>query len=388
MKTITTLIKKDIITYTIFLLIGFCSFYLTKIVSVSPFYICYAMALLFLFLKILNNGRFQKIRNNYLPFILVLIILFYFITSIYSSSIDGLSNFFTTLLFNQLLFMIILYALNMQRNTNIVFFSILILYYVSIGVGFFDFIYRLKNATSTNIGILMFYNFKNDSAMFDDSNWVGFIFMIEFAFFVAIKDKYGKNKYISKLHLGLIFLMVVLSFSRAAILSCLIVLMYKKFQSFRKKTKIYLLFFFILLMIFLIPVVINVLLKDGSFGTKMALMNGLAYYFDNSVLLQIFLGNGAGASSDKPMLMGNCGYGAHLYLIIKVIDSGIVGIVLEFLFFANIVYLSNKRALFVLIPFYICGLSMCPTNLSYMYVLLAVLVFLEQQENLNKSINY
>ena len=50
---------------------------------------------------------------------------------------------------------------------------------------------------------------------------------------------------------------------------------------------------------------------------------------------------------------------------------------------SNIIALIKKshgKFLYMLLPFFVCGLSMCPTNLSYMYVFSGVLLYLENHK--------
>lgn len=92
----------------------------------------------------------------------------------------------------------------------------------------------------------------------------------------------------------------------------------------------------------------------------------------------LLIGNGTLAASTNMALLGNIGYSAHLYFIIKTLDLGLIGLILDFGYLLIINYLSKNKFFYILLPFSICGLSMCPTNLSMMYVFGGLIIFIEE----------
>ena len=325
----------------------------------------------------------KKFKNDYLLKICFGIIIFYLITTILTQTYAQIPNLIVTILLNQISLLITIWGLSKIHNKKEIFEFVESYFSVAVFVGICDFLYRLKHPSNSNVGILAFYNYKNNSIMFDDSNWVGFIYMIAFSFFVYLRDRF---MLVLRKRLLILFLLVILSFSRAAILSSLIVLLYSKFKKQKSQIRVFILLILSSIVFIGLPLLINFLSIDGSFITKMALFRGLKYYFNNASLSQLFLGNGAASSSNNPVLLGYCGYGAHLYLVIKIIDLGFIGLALELLFFVNCFVLTHGYFAYLFLPFFICGLSMCPTNLSYMYVLAGVMIYLEQSNgSLNKS---
>ena len=211
--------------------------------------------------------------------------------------------------------------------------------------------------------------------MFTDSNWTGFIYMLIFAFFVYLRDC---TALVGRKKIRAVFLIILLSFSRAAIISSLFVLFYSFFVRQSKNTKRAIMVGLILFALFSVTAFIAVLSKDDSFSTKLTLLHGLEYYLRHADIPALLIGNGTLAASLNTSLLGDIGYSAHLYIIIKILDLGLVGLMFDFLYLLVINSISRNAFMYVLLPFCLCGLSMCPTNLSMMYVFAGLMIFIEE----------
>lgn len=372
MKNILTI---NILPLAPFFMIAFCSAYITQLTAFSPFYFAYFLALIICLINIISKVSIPDLKSNNFTLLITLIIFFYYvIANCFWKQPNKLSYYFITILFNQFSLVITFYSLRINNQLNIK--KMLIGYfYVSLFIGIWDFINRYINATNTFKGVLFFYNYKLSSIMFTDSNWVGFIYMIAFSFFIYIRERYG---WIKRKIIFLFFILVCLSFSRAAIISCVLIIFFNFIKKQQRSIRSFFLFL-VCVCIFFSPFIIQFLLNDDSFGTKMALLRGLDYYLHTASLTQLLFGNGMGVSSSDLALplLGGIGYGGHLYLILKIIDTGIVGLILELIFFLNIALITNGYFIYLFLPFFVCGLSMCPGNLSFMYVFGGLMMYLE-----------
>ena len=104
--------------------------------------------------------------------------------------------------------------------------------------------------------------------------------------------------------------------------------------------------------------------------------------------LLIGFGFGFAAGDLADMYLNYSGVHGHLYIVIKLMDFGILGLFLELIYFFTIMRLTNFKFLYLFIPFFICGLSMAPGNLSFLYCFSGVVIFLEQNRNKILGVSY
>lgn len=378
--------RTSIIDLSLFLFVGLCSAYITSVTSFSPYYFGYVFSVLFLFLYQITKNRMPNLKKINSACV---ILFLYFLFLLYNYSVNNSLNLFfgaiIILCVNQLS-TIITYSICEQVKSpkKKISDGIHFFYNISVIFGVADFIYRLFTSEWNMTGKYFFYNFKMHALMFLDSNWTGFFFMLEFAFFVYLKDKnlFG----IKRKHLLIVFLIVVLSVSRAAMLSCVIVIIFSKIKKYRRIRKL-ILPFLVVFLIFVIPLMITFLSRDDSFSTKLRILDGLAYYFKHIDFFKLFVGLGP-LGSENFSLLGDIGasLGGHLYLIVKIMDIGLIGLFFELLFLFSVIRLTGREFLYIFLPFIICGLSMCPSNLSPLYVFAGLMLFIEKNVRSEKWI--
>ena len=377
MHSICFLLKRNVNIYCSLLLIIFCSAYLTQLTSFSPFYFAYAFALLLFILSFLQNPHTHIYRMMlYLFILLIAAEINSFIGYMINPHSDESYYMFLDLMFNQFLTVFLLLLLSNSKNILFVQKSVDAYYYVAVVFGFADFIYRVIHRGYGASGWKFFYNYKFNSIMFLDSNWTGFIYMIAFAFFIYLRSCNIFN--ISKRKCSILLLLVLLSFSRAALFCCFIVLFFDFYMRRQKSERLLILSIAGILFPVLFYCVFLFFLQDGSFRTKLELLNGILYYIQHIDIIHLLFGNGIGSASNNLPLLGNINLGGHLYIVVKLITFGLVGFLLDIFFFLACIRFTNKKIFYLLLPFFICGLSMCPTNLSFMYVFIGLMIYIEQ----------
>lgn len=376
---------KNIYNLIFLLYVTLCSAYITTITKFSPFYFGLFASFLLFFLSFFRISSIKRNKNKkvLLTFIILIAlfsILNIFITNTYSYSF----GIFFLLLLNQFSTLYIYSTLKRVNKISVIRKSIHIYYWIAIIIGVCDIIYRYLTRLHSYHGLQYIYNFKMSSLMFTDANWVGFIYMIAFSFFLYLYDIYHL---VRKSQLYVLFIFVLTSISRAAFFSSIIVLIYSKFLKSPKKQKK---LFLILLAIFSfvgIPFVVDYVLHDDSFQTKLIILKGFSYYLTHTSIQDLFIGFGFqfATSTRAEAAMNYCGVIGHLYIVTKMMDFGMIGFALEIIYFIVLLKLTQYRFFYLLLPFLVCGLSMCPTNLSFFYTFAGIMLFLE---NRKRSFSY
>lgn len=377
MLSIKKILISDILVISSLLYIGLSSAYLTSITKFSPYYVGF-FSCVFCITIYFTTRKCESLKKlELLKTISVITFVFFMLSSFFTNTTEYIWGTILLFFINQGSVYFSYFLCKKVKDKRCIFKAINFYFYVTIIIGFADFVFRIINRNTLYTGIQYFYNFKLNSLMFTDSNWSGFIFMISFAFFFYLRDKFNC---ISSKKLLLLFVVVFLTFSRTAIICSFIVIFLSNFFKLEQRLKSFISFLCIFLFFCGIPVIISVFSKDDSFGTKLALMKGLWYYISNFSFEKVFFGSGL-RSNGNEALLGNCGYASHLYLVVKILDYGIFGLILDLLFFFEVLRLSKRKFLYVFIPFIFAGLSMCPTNLSFMYVFIGIMIFLEGEKN-------
>lgn len=152
-----------------------------------------------------------------------------------------------------------------------------------------------------NVTSFLFYIYKLSSISFFDSNYVGI-----FLFYMwLLNDLINYKK--SRLFLScVIYLLILLSLSRASILMSTFCILLINFYKNGKQFKLFLIACTICLSPFIFAKVLNYILTDSSFGTKLLIFSDLVSFFD------------------KPLFNQMIGYGFPLGGYIYSYDPGII----------------------------------------------------------------
>lgn len=116
-------------------------------------------------------------------------------------------------------------------------------------------------------------------------------------------------------------------------------------------------------------------LTDASFLSKLEILKGMLYYITHFDLHTLIWGNYPDACHDSLRFM-HVWIGGHLYMT-RYIDFGFITALFEFIIFALLCIYTHFKALYIILPFLIAGISFAPWNLPYMYCLLGLIYVLE-----------
>jgi hypothetical protein len=323
------------------LLFGFLflsSFFYTSQVMLSPIY--------FGFFTIITISIFYFfIADDItvdLNFIFGIFGLFYSLLIFYK-----VTDFGTYVNFVMCMFLLIFYSVlfkntTLKGNRLILFFTLLLL-----SLYIFECIYRLSNPILTEKmlankdELLFFYQYKFNSIMFIDSNFVA----LSLISFIATVDVLFKENRFKVYLFTTLLILLILTFSRAALIS-IVIYFFLKNAGFRMKLIV--LFFIGVCIFFIFPIIVN----DGSYLSKIKILNYFYKYLMQIDFLTFLLGSGIGSSANV------LGIGSHNLFVLLVVEFGFISL-LGFLFFVlyNIYQTSYKS-----IPYWssilVCGFSL------------------------------
>jgi hypothetical protein len=241
--------------------------------------------------------------------------------------------------------------------------------YFTIAITLLECVYRLthpdysflEDAQERQIDVtdIAFYAYKFNSLMYLDSNFVGLQVAIVFAFVLAlIRFDIRFPRFV---HI-LLFLIICATLSRASVIAALAALafyIYPRMRfAFRAASMV--------IGFFGVQIVFLLVQTDGSFATKIALLEQLVNYLNVAPTVDLLLGVGAGRAIDY------LGMGAHNLVVAYVVEAGlllsaVVAIAWLYLF------RSAKGAGLIIAVWVINGFSLTSFAMPYMYCAAAIL---------------
>lgn len=210
-----------------------------------------------------------------------------------------------------------------------------------------------------------FYEYKFGSFMYSDTNYVGILIAFYIGFICYLRDR--KIILVSKLEILISCVLCFLTFSRAAIIAIFVLFSYwYLYRKMNKSLKLITLAF----VLFLIPVVFVILINDESFVTKIDLYVQTLKYIVTIDSFHLLYGNGIGSTT---LFLSRYG---HTILTLYLIEEGVIGLLLLFLFLILNCF-KAKKTLFLILPFLLIGFSYMANVIPYFYLLLGIIYNIE-----------
>ena len=361
----------------LFFTILFSGFYLTRILSLSPVYITFLIGVGAIVIYGFFNYRSAHISRAsvwYGIYIFYLIVTQFFLEPDFNTLINVLFSlsYFITIL------NIAFYANNtilVKYSKYFIWFTIILL---AIEAG-----WRLTHPVFVLEGTdkdyrdkegMLFYAFKFSSIMFKDSNFVGTYGLVAFFYYYYLRRK----KYVkSIIPLIILFVLILLTLSRSAILTVFLTIVLLYFLTIKiKLLHILLGVSFSMLLIF---VVLPQIIEDESLLSKFTILELTWNYLQECSLLEFLFGVGFGNT------VKHIGMGAHNLLVTHFIESGIIGLIFFLIVNFSLIKRTKKYSLFLTIPLFISGMSLAGHAISFYYACLALIYVIERNER--KSIS-
>lgn len=361
MRSIRSLVivpKYRFVSIAAFFLVVFSGCFLTRILPLSPIYFAVLLAVFNLFIAV----SYQKMpRDKIFIYIPCFLLVLYFCGSIIITQINVKDTivliFFTSfyILVDLVLYQTTKKELNVIINYyfvfNIILFSI-------------DFIVRLIMAKNTEIPnwikakpVYSFYLYKENTIMFEDTNAGSIIILSILSVLTFIKrENIYKNKY--SIEFILLIFLLVSNFSRAAIISYFILLLYIVFIYKKNILQKMIMFFPFLILFFFITIYA---INDPGFFQRILIFKNVYRYIKEAGLFPLLFGNGTNSS---PYIIGRS---AHNLYFVYLIEYGLIGLILFLLHFILLIIDTGKYALFIAIPYFIAAVSYSPIVIPFIY---------------------
>jgi hypothetical protein len=349
--------------YRLLILLYFFSFfYLAKLTIFSPVYVMSPILCTLIFFLIPIGKHKLSPSGGVLIIFCVFLFSSLVLTDNYSSYVN--------LILGILVFLITYTTITNMKNMNesILINGIMIGSWVVLFLISLDTIWRFSHPGAPTEGIesalirqgLMFYLYKYNTVMFADSNTVALLLQSIFFLHVYFYTIGYKQKYI----MFFCFLLLLLTFSRAAVIStiiCFVFIRYKLFY-FKFVALAIVVALTALIMFFLTGLDYQGVL-DGSVRAKIDILYLLVEFIENSDFLRFLYGVGTGGS------MSELGIYGHISFVTSIVEIGFLGSAIYLMFFITSVFYSRGGSLIVIVPITI-------TSLSYVFYLGAPFLFI------------
>mgnify|MGYP003984176115 CR=1 FL=1 len=353
----------------LFFIIPFSGFYIT-VLPLSPIYFFVLFGILLSIFILLIKSSIKNSLEIYLSF---LILLYFSI----SQQIFFIPNISTYVNFNfSIVVFIVSYVILYKTNSNTIINISEKLIYFSLPLLMFEAYYRYTHPISGDIYIekgredLLFYIYKMNSVMYQDSNFVGIFILCLFFFLLYIKQFGEKKYYIS---FSLLIILTFATLSRASIISLvffsILYLARKKIYKYRYLVTI----ITVISITLLFPILIEYKNFDESFATRFHIFDNMMLYLSNTDLISLFFGAGFGNSVDV------LNRGAHNFFMTYLVESGIIGTALIIIFWSRILYITKFKAGIIMFPFLLNGLAFASGAIPYLYAIFAITIVLESR---------
>jgi hypothetical protein len=204
--------------------------------------------------------------------------------------------------------------------------------------------------------------FKHDSPFFYDANAAAIFLIIHFSLFIYRIKMFNSNSKLLFLLVGSLFaILVLLTFSRAAIVVFALLVIYLSYSTIKikiaKRASILLLFIMVL---FLAPNVYELIESDLSGITKIEILFSMTSWWDQDIGKALF---GAGINDGNYLYSYEEGKYSHATIPMVLGSFGLIGVILYFTFFL-LVHSASPRALVWILPLFVLGLSYLPPFLE------------------------
>lgn len=366
----------------LFVLLAFSGVYVSSWL-IKPSYVAVIISFFILTILTLRGVRYSFSSSI---FILIAICVFYTIFNQFA-----LEGELPTIIFYSCLILIPLLVSTFKSSTSksnilLVSYIILIIYYS------FETFIRITNPDYSHLpktgddGITStFYIYKINSIAFEDSNFISVILVVYYislrstALYSDIKVKYSLG-----LNIGLLTL-ILLTFSRSAyigvlIFECMVLFFFKPDVNMKLRG--------LLVSIILVGggicahFIIEKIASDPSFISKFYIVDLTVKYLSHESTLDILFGIGFGNAINV------LGMGAHNIFIAIFIENGLIGTLL-YLYILIMLSIRYKLTMLLIIPISIMGLSFSQIAMPYFYVVIAWLIFVNEDrcEKISKCCN-
>ena len=361
--------KINLISFNCLLLTIFSCFYLTQFPTLSIVIVVFPLFIEMLLFIIFNH----KLRLNVCTILSMIMILLTMVYQYFWLRNEECLSFVFSLLY----FLIMFISFEHIEKRYLEKLSKVMLLFAAF-ILTLDAIYRFLNPRKSvfAIGEYAFYKYKGEGIIFNDTNNTGMLVLTCLGFLFYLSYYFDKSFILFKI---VFTILLVLTFCRAAIfmyLICIPFLIRKIPVSF----KIVLLVLIAMVGLLFYNRITDYLLSDASTEYKINVFSSTLDYINSKDLLTLFFGIGF-TNSIKEF-----GTFTHSWPLTFFIEFGFIGFILILLFWFSICYITDYKALYVLAPFLLAGLSYFPLLCPYLYSACIFIYYLEKRKK--ECVNY
>ena len=341
-------------------IIAFCCYFMTSIMSISPIYFTTLLGIYLL------ARQFYYKESDCISIAVYFSVFLYSLTYLIDCfALQGdLHSALVSFFFGLYYIFVDLVLSQIDEKDKIqkivkVYFIFFCIYYL------FDLLLRVKAMQNAVVPewmkvnpILKFYLIKQ-GGLNGDSNTLG-TFCV--ALFSILFFAYHKT-IISKKYLIISFLMTFFTASRAAIVSCIALVIFWKF--FYKQNKIVKLFMILFGLIFSF-LVFTLFLHDSSFLTKLDIFEKIITYVKENNIKTFLFGLGP---NNSYIAVGRY---AHNIWSIMILEYGLIGLLTYIIMMIMVMADTGKYFFVVAIPYFLVSLSFTPIFLQFLFVSFAL----------------
>ncbi|MFM5055489.1 hypothetical protein ACEUBS_19340 [Aeromonas veronii] len=337
-----------------------------------PFQLIYILlpVLFVLLLSIIVDTRLKKSIAIFFVFLIAYICISSFLQIYLSAQPGSIINF-------AICWLSIFVGYYLSKNINLVDMNYTIkrISWIAISYALVDAIWRFAHPNYEQIfdGNPFFYRYKNNSLMFEDSNFVGLMLVcLNGILFSTIKQFQELDR---KLAL-MIFISVLLTFSRGSIFS----VVFTYFLYFILNARLSLRVAMVIFIAVSSSTMFTLLYEDGSFRSKFFIIDLFDSYYQRLDIMSKLLGVGLGNTANF------LGIGAHNIFVVGAFELGLLGSFLYILCCIALVFLAGQPMLYLIVPYFVNGFSLTSTSVPILFLFMGVLLSLREKQDSNREV--
>ncbi|MGU5592808.1 hypothetical protein ACV1C6_05490 [Aeromonas sanarellii] len=245
--------------------------------------------------------------------------------------------------------------------------------WIAVTYAFVDAMWRFAHPDYTQIfdGNPVFYRYKNNSLMFEDSNFVGVMLVCINGILFSTINRFQE---LDKKLAFMIFIAILLTFSRGSIFSVL----FTYFLFFMLNARLSLRIVVILFFVISFSTIFTVLYEDGSFRSKFFIINLFGDYYPRLDIMSKLLGVGLGNTANF------LGIGAHNIFVVGAFELGLLGSFLYLLCCISLVLLGGQSVLYLILPYFVNGFSLTSTSVPILFLFMGVLLSVREKNKVHE----
>lgn len=353
------------------LLVLFSGFFLVGINKYfSPVYIIFLLSFPIFFANLVKTGKLEKSS--------LMIILFYILPTLllllFHQFYLGLYSIINEIGRHILPFLYLILGIYFMSKVNVKYIAYLFIKF-NLYLLIIESIYRFLTVLTTVGFSSDFYEYKLSSLFYQDSNYVAMHILAIYFFIRIYIDYYGSHTYL-KVSKSILLILLILTFSRTAYVILSIYYTYVFVSQYKKSN--FRFFITVTLMLFSISFISSIVItivNDGSFITKLHILNVfINTFFTHIDLYTILFGIGSGNGID---FIGRASHN----IFGLVLEMGLIWFLLYTTTITYLIKKSGKQGLLFFYPVIISAtVSLLPISyMSLYYIGLLLLIQMKEE---------